>query len=74
MKDWDKLRPAQRAKLSKELMQMLVNKMKTMPGSPGESLANVNEARTILEQLEGKKGQTNENKEVMVPLTFKPPK
>lgn len=58
MKDWGSLSPAQRAKLSKELMQMLVNKMKSMPGSPEESVSNIKEAQALLEQLEGGKGKT----------------
>lgn len=55
MKDWPKLRPAQRAKLSKELMQMLTNKMKSMPGTQEQSVLNAKEAQEMLEALEGKK-------------------
>lgn len=55
MKDWPKLRPAQRAKLSKELMQMLTNKLKSIPGTQEQSVINAKEAQKMLEGLEEKK-------------------
>lgn len=55
MKDWGKLRPSQRAKLSKELMQMLTNKMKTMPGTPEQSVLNTEDAAKMLAELSGSK-------------------
>lgn len=63
-KDWPKLKPAQRAKLSAQLMQMLVNKLKQLPSSPEDSLTNANESMQVLEELEVKirdlsKGQVN---------------
>ncbi len=57
MKDWDKIRPAQRAKLSMQLMQMLVNKLKTIPNSPEESVANAQAAQDMLSVLEGRKNE-----------------
>ena len=53
MKDWSKLRPAQRAKFSVQLMQMLTNKMKTMPGTPEQSVLNAKDAQELLNDLSG---------------------
>lgn len=74
MKDWPKLRPAQRAKLSKELMQMLTNKMKALPGTPEQSVLNAKEAQQMLEGLEDKKDQTNTSDLSLSPSTPLPPK
>ena len=67
-KDWPKLKPAQRAKLSAQLMQMLVNKMKALPSDPKDSVRNIDETMKILEEMEkgnqtevgGSKMQKNE--------------
>lgn len=72
MKDWGKLRPAQRAKLSKELMQMLTNKMKTMPGTPEQSVLNTEDAAKMLAELSGEKvegKQTLTSDDVVSPTT-----
>lgn len=51
-KDWKKLKPAQRAKLSVQLMQMLTNKLKALPGDPQDSVINANEALSRLKAIE----------------------
>jgi hypothetical protein len=51
-KDWPKLKPAQRAKLSVQLMQMLTNKLKQLPSDPSDSVFNANEALLHLKALE----------------------
>lgn len=53
-KDWPRLKPAQRAKLSAQLMQMLVNKMKHLPSSPDDSVMNAAENQAFLDSLEAK--------------------
>lgn len=52
LKDWNKLKPAQRAKLSVQLMQMLTNKLKQLPVDPQDSVFNANEALNQLKELE----------------------
>jgi hypothetical protein len=52
LKDWAKLKPAQRAKLSVQLMQMLTNKLKQLPSDPQDSVFNANEALNQLKVLE----------------------
>lgn len=76
MKDWPKLRPSQRAKLSKELMQMLTNKMKSLPNSPEQSVINAKEAQELLIEIEGKKkdeGPKANSDEVKALPTLQPP-
>jgi len=51
MKDWDKIRPAQRVKTSAQLMQMLTNKLKAIPGSQEQSVINAKEAHELLQEL-----------------------
>lgn len=70
--DWDKLRPAQRAKLSVQLMQMLVNKMKSMPNSPEQSVVNAKEAQAMLEQLESRGNKKSESNDSDVSKAQKP--
>jgi len=64
MKDWDRISPAQRVKTSTQLMQMLTNKIKQLPGTPEQSVINAKEAQEILEQLEVKQGKKSELSEV----------
>ena len=52
MKDWPKLKPAQRAKLSAQIMQMLTNKMKALPSNPADSVRNVEESIKLLDAIE----------------------
>lgn len=64
--DWKKLKPAQRAKLSVQLMQMITNKIKQLPSDPQESLMNANDALTQLKQLEqglNKKDEAKQTKD-----------
>lgn len=68
MKDWDKIRPAQRAKLSMQLMQMLTNKIKNLPGSPEESVMNAQAAQEMLAQLEAPKNVQDGDKAPNPPL------
>ena len=72
MKDWPKLRPAQRAKLSKELMQMLTNKMKNIPGSPEQSVLNADKAQEMLNELSGIKPEIRPLSEYNEVVTIKP--
>lgn len=65
MKDWPKLKPAQRAKLTTQLMQMLTNKLKQLPQSPEDSVLNATAAQEMLSVLEGKGIQTNESSKVI---------
>ena len=58
-KDWDKLRPAQRAKLSVQIMQMLINKLKQLPSDPVDSVSNAQEAQNLLREIEGGKNDCN---------------
>lgn len=55
MKDWHKITPAQRIKLAAQLMQMLTSKMKTMPGTPEQSVLNAKDAHNLLLELTGEK-------------------
>lgn len=76
MKDWDKLRPAQRAKLSKELMQMLTNKIKQLPGSVDDSVSNAEDAMNLLKEIEGVKAkdkQIDATESFVDPSTLNPP-
>lgn len=76
MKDWDALKPGQRAKLSKEIMQMLTNKIKNLPGSPEQSVVNAKEAQQLLSEMSGEdvKGkQTDQSKDVSEPSNPTPP-
>lgn len=73
MKDWTKLRPAQRAKLSAQLMQMLTNKLKALPNSPEQSVINAKEAQEMLNSLEGTEAVKNESKAVVEPTNLTPP-
>lgn len=50
-KDWTKLKPAQRAKLSIELMKMITAKSKVIPSDPEDSVFNAEEAMKTLEQI-----------------------
>lgn len=59
-KDWSKLKPSQRAKLSIEMMKMLTNKLKALPVDPEESNINAEEALKMLEQI----APSNKAKEV----------
>lgn len=75
MKDWKKLRPSQRAKFSVQLMQMLTNKMKTMPGTPEQSVLNTEDAAKMLAELSGAKAdseQTLTSDDVVSPTTSDP--
>lgn len=75
-KDWPKLKPAQRAKLSVQLMQMLTNKLKELPGSQADSLFNANEALSRLKLLEqgfDKNKQANETKQLDGVIQPQPP-
>ncbi len=54
-KDWGKLKPAQRAKLSVQIMQMLINKLKGLPVDPEESVSNTEDAMKMLRELENGK-------------------
>ncbi len=72
-KDWPKLKPAQRAKLSAQLMQMLTNKMKSMPSNPADSVRNVEESMKILETIEkGKESEEVQKNEVLGPIPAPP--
>jgi hypothetical protein len=75
--DWKKLKPAQRAKLSVQLMQMLTNKLKELPGSPQDSLLNANEALSRLKLLEQgvvKKSEASQTKHSDASLPQQNPK
>lgn len=75
-KDWPKLKPAQRAKLSKELMQMLTNKMKSIPGTPEQSALNAKDALNLLSELSGAKAEekpADEAESSVAPSTPPPP-
>jgi len=74
MKDWPKLRPAQRAKLSAQLMQMLTNKMKALPTNPIDSVRNVEESMNILKSLETKQELEEQGlKKELEPIAVPPP-
>ena len=72
-KDWDKLKPSQRAKLSAQLMQMLTNKMKALPNSQEQSVLNAKDAMALLEEAEGKNKGTTQSNEVNEPINLTPP-
>lgn len=52
MKDWGKLRPAQRAKIATQLIQSLSNKVKNLPENSEESVRNAEETMKMLEDME----------------------
>ncbi len=73
MKDWPKLKPAQRAKLSIQMEQMLVNKMKALPVSPEDSVRNVEESLKALRLIEhGEEMEKVEKNEVLEPIPTNP--
>ena len=77
-KDWPKLKPSVRAKLSVQLMQMLTNKMKQLPSDPQDSVFNANEALSRLKALEEPKSknnalvETNDLNKVVEPISTLP--
>lgn len=75
-KDWPKLRPAQRAKLSVQIMQMLVNKLKALPSDPIDSVSNAKDAQNLLNLLDGtfkSEALKNDLNGVVSPSTPPPP-
>ncbi len=73
MKDWPKLKPAQRAKLSIQMEQMLVNKMKALPVSPEDSVRNVEESLKALKAIEGGEELATEKQDKVLEPTLPPP-
>jgi len=74
MKDWPKLKPAQRAKLSIQMEQMLVNKMKALPSNPEDSVRNVEESLKALKMIEGgQEMEMGEIKKELEPISPPPP-
>lgn len=53
-KDWGKLKPSVRAKLSIELMKMVSHKLKQLPSDPNESAMNVADMMGQLKEIESK--------------------
>lgn len=57
-KDWTKISAQQRAKLSVQLISLLVGKTRNLPQTQGDSVENATEALELLKQLEqGSKGK-----------------
>lgn len=52
MKDFDKLRPAQRTRLGMEFWKTLVSKAQTLPADPEQSTLNASDALQMLKDLE----------------------
>jgi hypothetical protein len=74
--DWAKLKPTVRAKLCVQLMQMLTNKMKSLPSDPQDSVFNANEALSRLKALEQpsvKSQPANDQDQVTQPINTNPP-
>jgi len=51
--EWDKLTPNQRAHYSCELTKLLVSKLKSLPGTPNDSVLNADASLKSLHELEG---------------------
>ena len=52
LQEYAKLKPAQRAKIAQECWKVLINKSKSLPHDPEDSVNNAEEAMKQLEQLE----------------------